>query len=34
MAEVTRSNPGAHHNIKDRYLQNTVGLVYRNFGHG
>jgi hypothetical protein len=34
MAEVTRGNPGAHHIIKDRHLQNTVGLHYRNFGHG
>ncbi len=31
---MTRGNPGAHHNIKDRHLQNTVGLHYRNFGHG
>jgi hypothetical protein len=34
MAEVTRGNPGAYHIIKDRHLQNTVGLNYRNFGHG
>jgi hypothetical protein len=26
MSEVTRGNPGAHHIIKDRHLQNTVGL--------
>ena len=34
MADVTRGNPGAHHNIKDRHLQNTVGLNDRNFGFG
>lgn len=34
MAEVTRGNPGAHHQIKDRHLQNTVGLHDRNFGFG
>lgn len=34
MSEVTRGNPGAHHIIKDRHLQNTVGLHDRNFGFG
>ncbi len=34
MAEVTKGNPGAHHKIKDRHLQGTVGLNERNFGFG
>lgn len=34
MAEVTRGNPGAYHKIKDRHLQNTVGMNERNFGFG
>lgn len=34
MAEVTRGNPGAVHHVKDRHLQNTVGLNERNFGVG
>lgn len=34
MADITRGNPGAHHKIKDRHLQNTTGLNDRNFGFG
>ena len=26
MADITRGNPGAHHDVKDRHLQNTVGM--------
>lgn len=34
MAEITRGNPGAHHIVKDRHLQGTVGLNERSFGIG
>lgn len=34
MSEVTRGNPGACHNIKDRHLENMTGLNERSFGIG
>lgn len=34
IAEVTKGNPGAHHQIKDRHLENMVGMNDRGFGFG
>lgn len=34
MAEITRGNPGAYHEIKDKHLQNNIGLNDRSFGFG
>ena len=34
MADITRGNPGAYHSIKERQLDNMVGMNDRNFGFG
>lgn len=34
MADVTRGNPGAHHQIKERQLGPMVGMNERNFSFG
>lgn len=34
MAESNNWVPGAHYDVKDRYLQNTQGLNERNFSFG
>ena len=34
MSEMTKSNPGAHHDVKERHLHDMKGLNERNFSFG